>query len=95
MGSPGVGKEWHHIVEQCQAKTTRAGFSTYWIQNSNNVINITKETHQKISDFYSSIPRASVIDTGGLVFRDWLTKMNFEQQYKWGIWVLKYFGVNI
>jgi len=95
LGSPGANNEWHHIVEQCQAKATRAGFSNLWIQNSNNVINISIKVHNQISAFYSSIPNQTLINTGGMVFRDWLSTMSFEQQYAWGIWVLRYFGVNI
>ena len=95
LGSAGQGRQWHHIVEQCQLKSTRAGFSKYWIHNSNNVINLSNDVHQLISNFYSSIPNPSVVDTGGMVFRDWITNMSFEQQYKWGIWVMRYFGVEI
>ena len=95
LGSAGKGRQWHHIVEQCQLKASRAGFSKYWIHNSNNVINLTDDVHGLISNFYSSIPNPSVVNTGGMVFRDWITNMSFEQQYKWGIWVLRYFGVNV
>ncbi|MBP3392298.1 MAG: RHS repeat-associated core domain-containing protein [Clostridia bacterium] len=95
LGSAGKGRQWHHIVEQCQIKTSRAGFSKYWVHNSNNVINITDDVHQLISNFYSSIPNKQVVNTGGKVFRDWLIDMSFEQQYKWGIWVLRYFGVKV
>ncbi len=95
LGSAGKGRQWHHIVEQCQIKTSRAGFSKYWVHNSNNVINITDDVHQLISNFYSSIPNKQVVNTGGKVFRDWLNGMSFEQQYKWGIWVLRYFGVKV
>ena len=95
LGSAGKGRQWHHIVEQCQLKASRAGFSKYWIHNSNNVINIADDIHQLVSNFYSSIPDPSVVNTGGLVFRDWITNMSFEQQYKWGIWVLRYFGVDV
>ena len=76
-------------------KSSRAGFSVNWIQNSNNVINISDGVHKQISAFYSSIPNPSVVDTGGMVFRDWLSTMSFEEQYKWGIWVLRYFGVPV
>ena len=95
LGSAGKGRQWHHIVEQCQIKTSRAGFSKYWVHNSNNVINIADDVHQLISNFYSSIPNKQVVNTGGIVFRDWLNGMSFEQQYKWGIWVLRYFGVKV
>ena len=93
LGSPGANKIWHHIVEQCQTKATRAGFNVQWVQNSNNVINIPTSIHNQISAFYSSIPTA--VNTNGMVFRDWLNTMSFEQQFAWGIWVLRLFGVKI
>ena len=36
-----------------------------------------------------------LVDTGGMTFRDWLSTMSFAEQYEWGIWVLRYFGVEI
>lgn len=95
LGSAGRGRQWHHIVEQCQIKSSRAGFSKYWIHNSNNVISLPNDVHQLISNFYSSIPNKQVVNTGGKVFRDWITGMSFKQQYKWGIWVLRHFGVKV
>ena len=96
LGSAGSGNVWHHIVEQCQGLATRAGFNVNWIQNSNNVINISTKIHDKISAFYSSIPTdLQFVNTGGMVFRNWLNTMSFEQQYEWGIKVLRYFGVNV
>lgn len=59
------------------------------------MINIADGVHQLISNFYSSIPNKQVVNTGGKVFRDWLNGMSVEQQYKWGIWVLRYFGVKV
>ena len=84
-----MGKEWHHIVEQCQQ--TKSGFSTFWINNSNNVINITKEIHQIISAHYSSIQ----FYTEGLRVRDWLAGQSFQKQYEYGVKILRQFGVNI
>ena len=95
LGSAGAGFEWHHIVEQCQAKPTRAGFSVQWIQNTLNVIKLAKDIHEQVSKFYSSVPSKSIVDTGGMVFRDWLTSMSFEKQYSWGLWVLRFLGVDV
>ena len=89
LGSAGSGKQWHHIVEQCQI--AKSGFSTYWIQNSNNVINITNSVHAKISAYYSSIQSF----TNGMTFRNWLAGQSFKAQYEWGIKVLRMFGVKI
>ena len=46
LGSAGKGKDWHHIVDQCQIK--KSGFSKYWIHNSNNVVNIPKSVQRSI-----------------------------------------------
>ncbi|NMB02766.1 MAG: hypothetical protein GX971_14805 [Firmicutes bacterium] len=90
LGSPGWGKQWHHIVEQCQR--AKSGFSNSWIQNSNNVINISKSVHQKISAHYSSkIPGL----TGGKTVRDWLAGQSFQKQYEYGVKILRKFGVKI
>ncbi|MGN0383009.1 MAG: RHS repeat domain-containing protein, partial [Eubacterium sp.] len=89
LGSAGEGKQWHHIVEQCQIG--KSGFSKYWIQNSNNVINISNSVHTKISAYYSSIQSF----TNGMTFRNWLAGQSFKTQYEWGIKVLRMFGVKI
>ncbi len=89
LGSPGWGKQWHHIVEQCQS--VKSGFSTFWINNSNNVINITKQVHQKVSAHYSSIQS----HTNGLRVRDWLAGQSFQKQYEYGVKILRQLGVKI
>jgi len=95
LGKAGSGRVWHHIVEQCQALPSRAKFAVSWIQNTNNVINIDSKTHDKISAFYRSKHATSFVNTGGMIFRDWLNKQSFQKQYEWGIKVLRYFGVKV
>ena len=87
LGSPGEGNEWHHIVEQCQIK--RSGFDAETIQNVNNVINISKEVHRKISAYYNSID-PSISST--MRVRDWLAGKSFEFQFQFGLEILKRFG---
>ena len=89
LGSAGKGKQWHHIVEQCQIG--KSGFSKYWIQNSNNVINISNSVHAKVSAYYSSIQSF----TNSMTFRNWLAGQSFKTQYEWGIKVLRMFGVKL
>ena len=91
--TPTHWNEWHHIVEQCQIK--RSGFAAETIQNVNNVINISKETHRLISGIYSSVPDPLVfgIDTHGMILRNWLTNQSFQVQNQIGLKILKYFGV--
>lgn len=91
LGSAGAGRAWHHIVEQCQI--VKSGFSDLWVQNSNNVINISNQIHSKISAYYSSIPPEGF--TNGLRFRDWLAGQSFEVQYEWGVKILRMFGVGV
>ena len=91
LGSPGAGNQWHHIVEQCQTYSSRAGFSVKWIQNTNNVVAVSKEVHQKISSYYSSIQNF----TNGLTVRNWLNSKSFVEQYEFGIKVLEMFGVKV
>ena len=89
LGSAGVGNQWHHIVEQCQI--VKSGFSEYWIHNSNNVISISNSVHKEISAYYSRIHNF----TDGMTFRNWLAGQSFETQYKWGIEILRMFGVKV
>jgi len=90
LGSAGKGFDWHHIVEQSQI--TKSGFSKYWVNNSNNVISISKEVHRKVSAYYSSkIPGL----TGGKTVRNWLAGQSFQKQYEFGIKILRQFGVTI
>jgi hypothetical protein len=60
-----------------------------WINNSNNVINISTKVHQKISAYYSSIQPF----TNGLRVRDWLAGQSFQKQYEFGVKILRQFGV--
>jgi len=52
--------------------------------------------HTQVSAFYSgkqNIP--GFVDTEGLIFRDWLNTKSFKQQFRWGLDVLRFFGVDI
>ena len=89
LGSAGQGMQWHHIVEQCQIE--KSGFSTYWINNSNNVIRVSNSVHRKISAYYSQVHKF----TDGMRFRNWLSGKDFETQYQWGIKIVEMFGGKI
>jgi len=85
LGAPGEGKQWHHIVEQCQIKKTRSSFSPYKIHNTCNLIAIDKDVHNKISKYYSS----KFEFTDGKTVRDWLSDdKSFEFQYNFGLDVI-------
>ncbi|MDD5928543.1 MAG: hypothetical protein PUC37_01945 [Spirochaetales bacterium] len=88
LGSAGDGKQWHHIVEQSQIK--KSNFSPTQIHNTDNIIAIDAATHAKISGYYST---KSFRFTNGLSVRDWLVGKSFEEQYNFGLEVLKQYGV--
>ncbi|MCL2405530.1 MAG: RHS repeat-associated core domain-containing protein, partial [Defluviitaleaceae bacterium] len=97
LGSPGVNRQWHHIVEQSQINRHRANFDRYLVHSVQNVVSIYSTIHVQISAFYSKIPSFTEtgFDTGGKVFRDWLNTKSFEQQYQIGLDILRMFGVDI
>ena len=85
-GKAGDGMEWHHIVEQRPANISQFGAEK--IHNIDNMIALPKDIHRKISGYYSSKPEK----LGGLRVRDWLNDKNYEDQYKYGLEVLKKYG---
>lgn len=87
FGAAGDGKEWHHVVEQSQIK--KSGFSPQSIHNSSNMISLDKSIHRKITGHYNTKKFAF---TNGLSVRDWLALQSFEEQYDYGIKILKKFG---
>jgi hypothetical protein len=83
IGSPGVGNEWHHIVEQCQIN--KSGFSPQMIHNTNNVVALSQKTHRVVSGHYSSVQ----FFTGGQTVRNWLAGQSFQAQMEYGLFVIK------
>ena len=76
LGPAGEGKVWGHLVEQCQANCTRAGFPSRLINNTKNVVKMPKAVKQAMADYYSSITRF----TGGKTVRNWLNSQSFKKQ---------------
>ncbi|WP_215831496.1 hemagglutinin repeat-containing protein [Pelorhabdus rhamnosifermentans] len=92
LGSPGAGNQWHHIVEQAQQNANRAGFDPEEINTVENIIALQSgkdSVHSAISGFYSSKPYW----TGGLTVRDWLATKSFEEQFDYGMNILKNYGI--
>ena len=83
LGDPGKDKQWHHIVEQCQAKATRSNFDVSDINKVSNVKATPNDVHKEISRYYSSKHDF----TGNLTFRDWLNGKSYDEQYKYGMQV--------
>ena len=86
LGPAGEGKHWHHIVEQSQIK--KSGFKSTKINNTNNLIAIDDKIHAKISGHYSSKEYSS-----GKIVRNHLAGQSFGNQYKYGVKMIKEFGV--
>ena len=85
IGSPGIGNEWHHIVEQSQIN--KSGFEVESIQNTCNIISIDRKTHRAISGYYSSIQPF----TDGKIVRNWLAGQSYDAQYQFGMDVIHLF----
>ena len=79
--------EWHHLVEQSQA--TRSGFAKTSINNSANLVGIDSNLHHKISGFYSSKPTFLRDSEKYKTVRDWVSTLNYQQQYTFGVFVLQ------
>lgn len=89
LGSPGEGNAWHHIVEQSQIG--KSGFSSTKVNNVKNIIAIPHgkgSVHAQISGFYSSKPDF----TNGLTVRQWLSGKSFDEQFDYGMKILKKYG---
>ena len=87
MGPAGVGKNWHHIVEQTPGNVGR--FGPQALHNTENVIAVDADVHVKISAYYSSKQKL----TGGMVVREWLRTKSYQEQREFGLRVLRQFGV--
>jgi len=58
------------------------------VHNTDNILVVDEQIHQKISGFYNSnLPNSSIR------VRDWLASQSFENQYDFGIQVLKNLSV--
>ncbi len=84
MENRGIGKQWHHIVEQSQI----GQFGAEAINSPGNVTTVSTLDHIRISAYYSSKTEF----TGGLTVRQWLKGQSWEEQYGFGVSVLKKFG---
>ncbi|SHI07731.1 RHS repeat domain-containing protein [Clostridium grantii] len=88
VGPAGAGKAWHHIVEQTPANIAKFGEET--IHNIDNIMKLDHgkgSMHAQISGFYSSIKPF----TNGLRVRTWLSTKSFEEQYEFGMKIIKLF----
>jgi hypothetical protein len=86
------GNALHHIVEQNGFQSLNTlKFGNKNIHNTKNIIEIPtgKGTlHQKLTSHYQSKP----LFTNGKTVREWLSDKSFQEQYDYGIKMLKEFG---
>lgn len=82
------GMAWHHIVEQNADNIAKFGAEK--IHNTQNLIRLPNgkgSIHAKISGYYSSIYQNT-----GMRVRDYVNTLSYDEQYKFGIEILKRFG---
>jgi hypothetical protein len=89
-GLAGAGKHWHHIVEQ---NTVKKGiFKPEQVYNTKNTIALDASTHAKVTRIYNSKNHYY----GGspkMLVRDYVQTLSYDEQYKFGLKVLKDVGV--
>lgn len=73
--------DWHHLVEQCQAKSARIGFNVCDLNTTANIRATPNTVQTEINRYYSM----SHDFTNGKTFRDWLTGNSFDDQLKYGL----------
>ena len=87
-GSAGDGMAWHHIVEQNASNISKFGAER--IHNIHNMVKLPHgkgSIHAKISGYYSSKWKNT-----NMRVRDYVNTLSYEEQYQFGIDVLKKFG---
>lgn len=83
-GSAGLGREWHHIVEESADRDNSKGYN---VNSTHNMVRIPKLIHWIISNHYSG---KSCIP--GLTVREWLRTQPLAYQREYGLWALREFG---
>jgi hypothetical protein len=83
LGPKPKGNDYHHIVEQSNVK--HGTLPSELVNNPNNIVEIPRGIHQKISGYYSRKLRF----TGGLTVREWARQLPYDEQYRFGQGVVK------
>lgn len=86
FGSAGEGYEYHHIVEQNDANA--AQFTPEQIHSTENIVRIPTAIHREISAEYSR----NLFDEG-IRLRVFLRNKPFDEQFRFGVDVLKRYGM--
>ena len=88
MGPAGPGKAWHHIVEQTPGNIAKFGPEA--IHNTGNMMKLPHgagSIHMKVTGHYNSLMPGT-----SMRVRDYVNTLNYQQQYQYGLDVLKRFG---
>ena len=86
IGAAGEGRQWHHIVEQAG---NAERFGSEAVHSVDNLRSVPTAIHQRISAYYST----KQAFTGGQTVRMWLRSQSFSDQLKFGLDVLRNFGM--
>jgi hypothetical protein len=86
LGPAGPNMAWHHIVLQTPANLLRFGPQT--IHNTSNVARITYQQHCQIHQFYESV-RPDITGSNTLRVREYIQRLSFAHQQRWGNEVLR------
>lgn len=78
LGPAGLGRQWHHIVEQ-RASSVH-GFGAESNRHIDDVVSIPSAAHYRVRAYYSSIHEF----TKGRTVRDWLSDQTNEEQMSVG-----------
>ena len=81
--------QWHHIVEQHGKNIFQFGANK--IHNVNNIVKIPVDIHRNISGYYSSVQPF----TNGQTVRQFISKLPMDAQRRFGIQVMRRFGVGM
>jgi hypothetical protein len=89
-GSAGKDMHWHHIVGQHGKNIFQFGAEK--IHNAGNIVKIPAKIHSKINAHYASrlpgMPK-------GMTVRSWLSKFPMDVQYKYGVQIMRKYGVGM
>lgn len=80
---------WHHIVGQ--NKINVGTFGARDLHCTDNIVYIDRPTHIKITTFYNRGHQW----TGGRPLYEWLAAQSFDEQYEYGLKVLKDHGIQL
>ena len=89
QGTPQTSRwQWHHIVGQ--HKDNIANFGAYDLHCTDNLVYLHPDKHIEINRHYALAHPW----TGKQNLRQWLTDKSFDDQFEYGLKVLKKFGVS-